>query len=118
MNENLVTYKETIEMSYHKSFYDKKNPHYIGGVVMPKKMSKLLINVDKSVCNNDKKYTIHIAGTKEQLKEFGKLLINIANHKSIDENYCEFTDSMLGNAEINIYSPESIFFKNVLEYFS
>ena len=45
-------------------------------------MSKLLINVDKSVCNNDKKYTIHIAGTKEQqLKEFGKLLINIANHK-------------------------------------
>jgi len=52
-----------------------------------------------------------MSGSKQALKEFGKHLINVSNFNSLDENYKTYLDELKGNAELNIYSPESCFQK-------
>jgi len=104
-------YSETFEFEYIDSV-QLKNGSFIGGVSLPEHDDELIIFVTPSENeSNEKKFSIHMSGSKQALKEFGKHLINVSNFNSLDENYKTYLDELKGNAELNIYSPESCFQK-------
>ena len=92
----------TMKLQYYPSKVDKKNGIYMGGVVFPKFINELAIDVyddyDFDIENEEfiknGLLAIEISGTNRALKEFGKFLVNIAVFNTQDEDYHEHIDNI------------------------
>lgn len=99
------TKKIFLNLHYYKSKTDIENGIYIGGVVDPKYLNELTIDVNDDYdfdMNSDQfikngLYSIEIIGSNRALKEFGKFLINMAMFKTQDNDYHEHIDLIRNN---------------------
>lgn len=92
----------TMKLQYYPSKVDKENGIYMGGVVCPKFINELTIDVyddydfdtgnDEFIKNG--LISIEISGTNRALKEFGKFLVNMATFNTKDEDYHEHIDNI------------------------
>ena len=103
----------TLKLNYFKSKVDKENGIFYGGVIEPKYMDELTIDInddyefdiDAEEFKQNGMFSMEISGTKRALKEMGKFLINIAMYKTDDEDYHEHIDQLRdseGNPKVNI----------------
>lgn len=102
MKSHKKTKEIKLTLNYFKSNIDKENGIYYGGVVEPKYMNELTIDINddydfdidkEEFCKNGL-YSIEISGTKRALKELGKFLVNMAMFKTKDEDYHEHIDQL------------------------
>lgn len=113
MKAKKETKEITIKLNYFKSKIDKENGIFYGGVIEPKYMDELTIDInddyefdiDTEEFKQNGMFSMEILGTKRALKEMGKFLINIAMYKTDDEDYHEHIDQLRdseGNPKVNI----------------
>lgn len=113
MQSKKETKEISLKITYFKSKVDKENGIYYGGVIEPKYIDELTVDIDDDYdfdieteeFTKNGMFSVEISGTKRALKEMGKFLINIAMYKTEDEDYHEHIDQLKdseGNPTANI----------------
>ena len=105
MNSRKRTKEVTLKLNYYSSKVDKEAGIYLGGVVNPKHIDELEVNIcddyefdtEKDEFIKNGMYALEISGTNRALKELGKFLINISMFKTQDEDYHEHLDTVKNN---------------------
>lgn len=113
MKSKKETKEITLKLDYFKSKVDKENGVYYGGVVEPKYMHELTMDIEDDYdfdieteeFKKNGMFSVEISGTRRALKEMGKFLINMAIFRTEDEDYHEHIDKLQdrsGNPIANI----------------